>query len=595
MIILPLIQRELRARVRRRVIYWSRFAVALAGVVLCLQALNLAVGPTGSSQAMLGHWAFQSIVTAAFILSCCAGFLTVEGISRERQEGTLGLLYLTRVKALDVLLGSFGAAGITCVCALVALAPVVMLPVLAGGVTGGEAWRTMLVLLDALLLSLAAGLWAAAGVRGWFKSARSLAGLLLLVIVAPILTVFWKYVLPLNIEMISPLGALQWAADGVYQLNPPRYWASLAVVQGISWLLLIAAGFRLRRAMREGDGMTESTGAVGRKPGAARQPAAGPDDPATGRAFTLVAWKIGPRKMADTDDPVRWLVRRQRGVKAVVWAGVLVGVIPYAAGLLMNLAIARFSAATIIRLLSLYGSHVSLAVSVVQGSLFGWAASRFLAEARRTGELELLLTTPVGAKTIVSSLWKELRRLFLVPVIILAVPSFVLSLYYRSAAFTSPAYQGLLSYRLYSALTPLLSSVNTILDAGALIWAGLWFGLRARSPAGAILRIVLLARGVPYVMMLAGSSLLRLVVSNSTVYFAGGVRSAWWRMLYWLNPVAACCYSLWLIRWARRRLAAELTNPSPDEFSWAEAMARARAGLNAFVKRARSWPPAPEG
>jgi ABC-type transport system involved in multi-copper enzyme maturation permease subunit len=121
---------------------------------------------------MMGKSAFNGLVGTAFVLCCCAGFLAVEGISRERREGTLGLLFLTRVGAFDVLLGSFGAVGITCVCALIAFLPVLMLPVLIGGVTGGEAARTVLVLFDTLFLSLAVGLWAAARGRGWLDCAR---------------------------------------------------------------------------------------------------------------------------------------------------------------------------------------------------------------------------------------------------------------------------------------------------------------------------------------------------------------------------------------------------------------------------------------
>jgi hypothetical protein len=453
----------------------------------------------------------------------------------------------------------------------------------------------MLVLLDTLLLSLAAGLWAAAGARGWLQSARLLMGVLLLVIVAPILSFFWRFVLPLNIEMISPLGALHWAADGVYRVNAQRYWASLAVVQGISWLLLIEAGFRLRRAMREEDRMAERFGVDRREAGVARRPLADVADPARRRVFTLVAWKMRLPKLAETDDPVRWLVRRQRGVKAVVWAGVLVAALPYAAYLFLFLVLGnvRLGAAWTIALISSYSWPVSLAISVVQGSLFGWAASRFFVEARRTGELELLLTTPAGARTIVSSLWKELRRLFFVPVIILAVPNLALSLYSTFVLYHQPGYQETLSQCFYLTLSLLLDCANTILGVGALIWAGLWFGLRARSQAAAIVRIVLLVRGIPYLMTFVASFLLRLVLVNAGAYIVGGVRFPWWYLLYLLNPVAACCYYLWLIRWTRRRLAAELTNPSTEEFSWAQSIAKARAGLNLLVKRARNWPPAP--
>ena len=53
---------------------------------------------------------------------------------------------------------------------------------------------------------------------------------------------------------------------------------------------------------------------------------------------------------------------------------------------------------------------LSLATSTLGSALFAWAASRFFVEARRTGEIELLLTTPVGAKQIVSTQWQVLKR-----------------------------------------------------------------------------------------------------------------------------------------------------------------------------------------
>jgi uncharacterized membrane protein (UPF0136 family) len=586
---LPLIERELRVRARSRAVYWTRFAVALAGILLCLRTLNLAAGPSGASPGLLGLWAFRATITAAFILCCGAGFLTVDGISRQRREGTLGLLCLTRVRALDVLLGSFGAAGITCLCALMAFVPFIMLPVLAGGVTGGEAFRTMLALFDTLVLSLAAGLWASAGARGWFQSARSAMVLLLLLIVAP--TVALMFPMPVtSVYGVSPLAAFYWADAAVYRASAASYWLSLAAVHGISWCLLFAAGFRLRRAMRQADGPAENVGASGRTTAVTRKTKVDMDDPAARPVFTLAAWKIGFPDKAMADDPVRWLVRRQRGLKAVVWTGVLVSVIPYAANLLI--ALGSRAASTLI---SFYSWPVSVAVGVVQGCLFGWAASRFLVEARRTGELELLLTSPVGAKTIVSSQWNQLKRVFFVPVILLAAPNLLLTLYYTTFAhYHQPPYAGTLSYRLYFALTPFLGFIRTILGIGALIWAGLWFGLKARSQAGVILQIILFARGVPFVILFGASSLLRLLVNHAGAYGAGGVRFPWEYWLYVLNPVAGCFYYLWLIRWARRRLAAELAHPSQEGFDLSDSIAQARAGLASLFDKARNWPPAPK-
>ena len=511
MTILPLIERELRIRARSRAVYWTRFAVALVGMLLCLRALSLYSGLPGQTQAMLvGHMAFQSIVMAAFILCCWAGLLTVDGISRERREGTLGLLWLTGVKALDVLLGNFGAAGLTCLCALVAILPVIMLPVLAGGVTGGEAFRTMLVLFDTMLLSLAAGLWASAGARGWFKSARSAVLLLLLLIVLPVVPGIPSYV-----DLVSPLGAFRRAADAAYWFAPAGYWISLALVHAISWLLLLTAGFRLRRAMREEDGTTETVNAANQKPGAPPEPVEDAPAPATSRQFTLVAWKIGSHKLPTAVDPVRWLVRRQRGLKAVIWAGALIGLASQTAfwGLINMLAaalIGTLGPRSVARISSSFNWPMSLALGVVQGCLFGWAASRFFIEARHTGELELLLATPVGAANMISSQWKELRRLFALPVIVLLLPQIIVVAWSYQQIKT---YGGLLAsnYYYYYLLAQSFTCLSGLVQVGALVWTGLCFGLRERSQTTALVRIILLCQGAPFVISLGGSLLLSFI------------------------------------------------------------------------------------
>src|SRR5271156_40667 len=134
MTILPLVERELRVRARSPAGYWTRFAAALAGMLVCLPALTMC-GGARRSMTLMGATAFNGLVACAFVLCCFSGFLTVDGISRERREGTLGLLFLTRVRVLDVLLGNFGAAGLAGLCALAACVPVLIVPILTGGVS----------------------------------------------------------------------------------------------------------------------------------------------------------------------------------------------------------------------------------------------------------------------------------------------------------------------------------------------------------------------------------------------------------------------------------------------------------------------------
>src|SRR5437867_7526419 len=103
MTLLPVIERELRVRARNRATYWTRFAAALLGTLICLPPLMLS-GPFSSS-VVTGKSVFNGVWGAAFILCCFACLFTADVISAERREGTLGLLFLTRVRTLDVLLG----------------------------------------------------------------------------------------------------------------------------------------------------------------------------------------------------------------------------------------------------------------------------------------------------------------------------------------------------------------------------------------------------------------------------------------------------------------------------------------------------------
>src|SRR5947209_16604686 len=135
MTFLPIVERELLVRTRRPTTYWTRVAVAAVAAMAAVQEIVLSSGSIASTS--LGQTTFGAIGWVAFMVVCGSAFVTADSISRERREGTLGILLLTRLKTYDVVLGKLCAAGTTTYYALLGFVPALAIMVLAGGVSGG--------------------------------------------------------------------------------------------------------------------------------------------------------------------------------------------------------------------------------------------------------------------------------------------------------------------------------------------------------------------------------------------------------------------------------------------------------------------------
>lgn len=561
MTFLPLIERELRLRARNPSAYWTRFVVALAGVVICLPQL-LSSAPLGSP-ASVGRGVFNALVCAAFLLICGVCLLTAGALNTEQQEGTLGLLLLTRVRVLDVLLGKLGSIGLTSVCVLVAFLPMLMLPVLAGGVTGGEALRKGLGLLNLLFFALAAGLYAAASRQERFKAARFALLLVTLVALVPFLLALILgrgavSTTPPVLTRVSPLVLLISAGDLAYRTSAGPYWTSMAVLSALSCLVLARACVRLRRALRE-----ESE----------------PDAPrgSTSAAPTVVCaprsrrWLEGAGKLS----PVAWRVARQRGLRATLWTAALLSFWGYGAFWFF----ARFAGPSSVPAVSW---SLGLASSAIVGSLFAWAASRFFVESRRTGEFELLLTTPAGARTMVSGHWEILKRLIRWPLVVMLVP--------MVGQFVSIMLSGRMvmdGWRIQYAVSMVLSALNTVFGLVALCWLAMWFGLRAGTQARAILWSVAVAKGLPYAIGL-------LFYIPRGLLFTSRAGSSW-ALSYWmmsfLPQLVNLLFFLCVILLLRRRLLGDSALVGSTPFSLRQTVASAARDAVSAFRRARHWTP----
>src|SRR5262245_40381132 len=151
MSLFPIVQRELNLASRRAGTYWLRFCAAalVAGI-----SLTMAFGHR-QTPSRLGQSLFAVLSVLAFPYCHLAGVrYTADALSEERREGTLGLLFLTDMRGLDVVIGKLAVTSLKAFFGLLAIFPMLGLPLLLGGVTGSEFWRVSLVLLNTLIFSL---------------------------------------------------------------------------------------------------------------------------------------------------------------------------------------------------------------------------------------------------------------------------------------------------------------------------------------------------------------------------------------------------------------------------------------------------------
>jgi len=86
--------------------------------------------------------------------------LTADTISREKREGTLGLLFLTPLTPIGIVLGKTLTHAVRAITLFLAVLPALALPFLLGGLTWKDCVVSLLLNSSALVLALAAGLLA---------------------------------------------------------------------------------------------------------------------------------------------------------------------------------------------------------------------------------------------------------------------------------------------------------------------------------------------------------------------------------------------------------------------------------------------------
>jgi len=479
MTFLPIVSRELRLASRRRSTYWLRSGAALVVMVVGTWLFLIMQGQSPKELALA---LFCVLTGGAVLFALISGpRSTADCISEEKREGTLGLLFLTDLKGYDVVLGKLVAGSLNAFYSIVAVLPMLAIPLLlGGGITLAEFGRMALVTINALFFSLSLGICVSAASRSAQKAA-AISSLLIVLLAAGLpalgeIVAITRKNRSVDLLFLAPSAGFSYylAFDSAYKASKSWFWGSVGLINGASWLCLIMASIIAPRSWQD------------RPPGLGSRPWLD-----RWRTWTYgdEPGRIAFRRRILNSNPVYWLIARIRSKAATVWLflGFIAGV--------WALGWWKFRRDWLNE-----GVYVTTAISVnvVLRYWFAGEAARTLAENRKAGALELLLSTPLKVQEILRGQWLALRRQFLGPLVAILLVEFLFMLATVREAVGDE--ERLFWYCLWITGMSML-----VADMIALYWLGMWQGLTAKNPiraAGGALARVLVLPWVGYGLML---------------------------------------------------------------------------------------------
>jgi ABC-type Na+ efflux pump permease subunit len=496
MTFLPIVARELRVASRQRATYWSRTITAMLGIVIgAILFIQFREQPPHE----LGQILFIVISVLAFLYCLLAGVRsTADCLSEEKREGTLGLLFLTDLKGYDVVGGKLVATSLNAFYGLMAVVPLLAVPLLMGGITNGEFWRTALVLMNTFLFSLATGMFLSSISK---YPRKAIAGTFLVLLFfslgLPLLRnwVPWIYNTPradFVIRLFEPSHSIWLVADVNYLKLSKEFWWSVGTIQALCWLFLGLASFIVPRSWQD-----NPPGTKGRRWRQRWQ----------NLNYGDASERLAFRRRLLGINAFFWLTARARLKPAHVWVGFVI-----VAGFWTWGALEQGK-----QWVYEFGVHVVTAL-VINTMLKLWIASeagRRLGEDRKLGALELLLSTPLGVPEILRGQFLALKRQFLGPLIFaLAVECIFMVAGLHGSGIDGDAAPGYFSFWI-------AGMIMLVMDSLALSTVGMWVGLTAKNPNRAtsitVARVLILPLAVGFIIFIAAA----LIAYNSSGFEPG--------------------------------------------------------------------------
>jgi len=469
MTFLPIVARELREGARRNSTRYVRLVVAAVALVISLFQLAIMPIMMGLGRTS-GSAGFGFMTGYAFVLCLLAGiFITADCLSEEKREGTLGLLFLTDLRGYDVVLGKLASQLVYLGYGLLAIIPAAALPMLFGGVTGGEVWRISLALANLLFFALATGMFASSVSR---QAGRAMAvtGLTLGVVcfLMPGIQSLLSWTGMVGdaawVAWLSPAAAYDWADESSFIMRPARFWTALGVSHAFGWFLIGFASWWLPRSWQDRPLKAKRTSFLDRfGPGATTA-------------------RVQRRRELLDNEPLRWLIGDQLSARVITWAVAIC----WALGMV---ALSFFRQWEVLFVVAIYGRFLLFPIKL----LFAGQVTRFFAESRRTGAFELLLAAPISSREMVAAQWAMLRRVFLPPGLLIMGSTLLAAAFMTLTGNDDP------STRIigmgFAGVVGLISLGEWVLDFFAMGALGMWLALTMRKPhlaAGATILFVLI-------------------------------------------------------------------------------------------------------
>jgi hypothetical protein len=406
MTFLPIVERELRVAARRRGTYGMRMKIAGAATVAFAACFIASLINPAVSFVQILFWGLSGL---SMLFCLAAGrLMTADCLSQEKREGTLGLLFLTDLKGYDVVVGKLAATSLGGFYGLIAVFPMLAIPLLAGGMTSGEFWRMVVVLVNTFLFSLAVGLLVSAECRDEQKAMGANFALLLCLAVVPhgytlLLNHWMSWPVPPHKGLYScPLYSFWLCADVRYKVASNDFWWSIGVTFGLTLLLLLLACWTAPRSWQDKPVLARSR----RRKGERRR--------RWWREGSVQGANAFRKRLLDLNSYL-WLAARPPLKVSYVWAAV---------GLTGCLWV--FTAVRVRNVEEEANVVFALLLNLMLKLWIATEAGRQLAEDKRSGAFELLLSTPLTVRDIVRGQRLALRRQFLKPLAVAVIVELIL-------------------------------------------------------------------------------------------------------------------------------------------------------------------------